>query len=103
MKKYHQSPGFGVKSGRRRFIPQVFGIQLHPPVTKYESAARINRYSTYSAIHIAIFRILPWNDFGDASDDTGPVIRSIKIGGSVKIIGKDRCVDRDNANNVGDG
>jgi len=102
VKKYHQSPGLGVKSGRRRFIPQVFGTQFHPPDTKYERAARTDRYSMYSAAHTVILHILPRNGLGDASEDAGPVLRSIRVGGSSKIVGKERCVDNESASSVGD-
>lgn len=42
MKKYHQSPTFGVRSGNRRCTPYVDAMNSHdPPVIRYDMYNRI--------------------------------------------------------------
>jgi hypothetical protein len=109
VKKYHQSPGLGVRSGSRNLsrsehevmqgtrkgnvypAPQVFRIHPQPPATKVEANTKATKEmvnSTSKGMHLESFCV---NGFGDARCDRGSERRSKRTGRSKRIAGKDRC------------
>lgn len=91
VKKYHQSPGLGVRSGSRNPAPQVFRIHPQPPATKVDASTRVPKKtmnSTSKGMHLESFC---GNGLGDARCDRGSERRSRRTGRSKRMAGKDRC------------
>jgi len=69
VKKYHQSPGLGVKSGSKNPAPQVFRTHPQPPATRVDvntKATKKKANSVNKGMHLWSFC---GNGLGDAKCD----------------------------------
>jgi len=97
VKKYHQRPVFGVRSGRVSVAPQVCGTQDQLPATNVDKPVKIPVYTENSPMRGIIFRKLFGMGLGDARWECGSLMRSRRIGSSITIEDKDRCNKKDKA------
>jgi len=122
VKKYHQSPGLGVRSGSWNLsiievkpiarkqkaeacypAPQVFRTHPQPPATRADANSKATKYKANSANKGMHLRSLCGNNLGEAKCDWGSERRSRRTGGSRSIAGRDRCDSIASTRREGDG
>jgi hypothetical protein len=115
VKKYHQSPVFGVRSGRVNLrknmsakmklgntletyvAPHVCGIHAKFPAIRHEIIVNAVIYRKNSADKGKSFRKSASMGFGEARWEWGSVMRSSKIGRRITMDDNDRWTSMDNA------
>jgi hypothetical protein len=102
VKKYHQTPGFGVRSGRVSDAPQDLETQVQFPATSVEISVKMVEYTATSTTNGKVLRRFAEKGFGDANFDTGEVIRRRRIGKSNRIDEGESWRSKENARRAGE-
>lgn len=98
VKKYHHNPVVGVKSGSVIVAPHVWETHPQFPQIRVDASVKVAKYipnSPKSGISLLILLCIA---LGEARLDTGLPINRSRIGNSITIEDKDRCVRNDKTN-----